>query len=414
MRKEAVKYLCEGSFIRQCISWLDRKLGNLARKRIMKNIPIENNKIVFMTYNNKYICNPKYIAEEIIRKKLPYQLIWIVDKKGPVPKNFPAEIKCVRRESYDAYFHMSSAKVWVDNSINFFWQPVYKKKSQFYIETWHGSMGLKRVGKDDVQNKRWLRSAAACSKNTDFCISNSKFEDMVFNTTHWPNTPSLSYGHPRNDILFYQPDSIEYADCRSKVIEFFNNESKNNYHISDNDKLLLYAPTWRDDGRTDCYNINFDLLINSLEERFGGSWKVLFRMHFHDRKKIVNISPEMQNRVIPATTYSDMQELMLAADAGITDYSSWACDFVLTRKPLFIYATDLSKYNTERGLYYPLETTPFPIATDNDELSQRIISFDEKTYLCKCKEFLADKGCYEDGHAAERVVAKIQELIELH
>ena len=58
--------------------------------------------------------------------------------------------------------------------------------------------------------------------------------------------------------------------------------------------------------------------------------------------------------------YSDIQELMVSSDALITDYSSCIYDFMLSRKPGFIYATDADKYNNGRGLYYSLTSTPFP------------------------------------------------------
>ena len=72
---------------------------------------------------------------------------------------------------------------------------------------------------------------------------------------------------------------------------------------------------------------------------------------------------------------------------------------------------DLEKYDQERGFYYPLETTPFPIAMDQEELSGEIADFDEELYTERCQSFLEEKGCMEDGHACTRIVDKIQELI---
>lgn len=401
-----IRYACEGNLIRKGIAYLDKLLGSLIRKITMRRQKIQNNKIVFMTYNNGYICNPKYIAEELIRRNLDYELVWITPKKGGAVY-LPDSIRCVCRESFESYMEMATAKIWIDNSINFFWVPIAKKKGQYLFETWHGSMGLKRVGKDDVQNKRWLRVAKKYNKNTDFCISNSEFEDEVFRTTHWPNAEILHYGHPRNDILFLSRETARYHEIREKVFSFF---AEKDVSLQADDHFVLYAPTWRDDGRTDCFDIDFKELISALERKYGGSWKVLMRLHFHDRKKSFAIDESLKDAVIPATAYPDMQELMAVSDVGISDYSSWVCDFVLTRRPVFIYATDLEKYNTERGLYYKLETTPFPIATNNDELVENILNFDAVKYDQGCTEFLKDKGCFEQGTAAKQVVDKIVEL----
>ena len=82
---------------------------------------------------------------------------------------------------------------------------------------------------------------------------------------------------------------------------------------------------------------------------------------------------------------------------------------MLSRKPGFIYANDIEKYNNLRGFYYPLESTPFPIATNNEELIKNIKDFDEENYKNKVEIFLKEKGCIEDGHASERVAKYIVE-----
>lgn len=103
---------------------------------------------------------------------------------------------------------------------------------------------------------------------------------------------------------------------------------------------------------------------------------------------------------------------MAAADVGITDYSSWIYDFMLTRRPCFIYASDMSQYNHQRGFYYPLEETPFPLATTNEELQYNIVQFNEELYCNKVEKFLEEKGCMEDGHACERIEALILNCLD--
>ena len=124
-----------------------------------------------------------------------------------------------------------------------------------------------------------------------------------------------------------------------------------------------------------------------------------------------NLKKTLPDFVINANEIADIQELLLITDAGITDYSSWICDYILTGKPGFIYANDMKKYNNERGFYYPLEETPFPVAENNSQLINNILNFDNEKYQEKVKIFLKDKGCMEDGHAAERVVDLIEELM---
>ena len=112
------------------------------------------------------------------------------------------------------------------------------------------------------------------------------------------------------------------------------------------------------------------------------------------------------------SAYDDVQELLASADCAITDYSSCIFDFVLTRKPGFIYAPDIEKYNQERGFYYSLYDTPFPVARDNDELVFNIKTFDNNLYLSKVGEFLKEKGCVDDGSAALRTVNLVEKLLD--
>ena len=147
-----------------------------------------------------------------------------------------------------------------------------------------------------------------------------------------------------------------------------------------------------------------------MTERFGGEWEILVRFHPTVRKERKKM--RIKNKVKDVTIYPDIQEIMAISDVAITDYSSWIYDFVLTQRPGFIFAVDIEKYNTERGFYYPLETTPFPIAVDNDELVNNIMQFDTDLYEKKVINFLNDKICFEDGHASERVAKVIKDLIE--
>lgn len=85
---------------------------------------------------------------------------------------------------------------------------------------------------------------------------------------------------------------------------------------------------------------------------------------------------------------------------------------MLTRRPLFIYATDLDQYDQGRGFYYPLTETPFSISQNTDELSENILAFDDGAYQARIDDFLAKKECVDDGHASERIVGLIKQVTD--
>lgn len=396
MNKKVKQILVEGNLFGYIRKKVDYLIGLLSRRIIYQKGEIQNNKIFVMTYDGLYACNPRYIVEELLRQKLPVQIVWAVAPEitEEQRREFPAGIRLVTRGSFEMYEEMSKAKIWIDNALNCVWDGMPKKDGQIYINTWHGSLGIKRLS----GNRTWMMRAKRCRKVTDFCISNSTFEENVYRDTFWPETPYLKYGHARNDILFR-------VDCRDalrrEVFQYFGLDAEQ--------KIVLYAPTFRDDMRTDCFNLDFDALKASLERRFGGSWVILVRMHFKNRLDDTTFA--QRDWLKNATPFPDMQKLLAVVDAGITDYSSWAYDFVLTRRPLFIFATDIDRYNNQRGFYYPLEETPFSIARSSGELCENIAAFEESVYVNRVESFLEEKGCIEDGHASERIVEKIKEVI---
>ena len=374
------------------------------RWRKSKHIKVNPRKIVFLTINNMYTCNPKYIAEELLKRNLDYELVWMTTKKVIVDNHFfPKGITLRFINTPEAFIDIMSAKVINDNGFKYqegHYLP--KLPGQIYIETWHGSLGLKRFGAKYDSVKTRVKAAKRCGKLTDFCISNSDFEtNLVYHGEFWPTASVWKVGHPRNDILI-NANSNEQKELKQKICEI--------YQIDEKKKIALYAPTFRDDMSEGYYQIELYLLQQTLKRRFSGEWHIMIRYHFISRNLAVTI--QENDYVTNVTNYTDMQELLAITDVGITDYSSWICDFVLTKKPAFLFATDISAYENERGFYYPLKTTPFPLATSNDELMENILNFDEKSYVEKCDNFIAEKGCEENGSAAFETVNKIIQLME--
>lgn len=372
-----------------------------------KDLPIRNNKIVFSNFKgNGYGCNPKYILEEILKRNLPCEICWLTNNVRKEFKNFPSRVKLVKFRSKQALKELADSKIWVDNQRKIFHiqMGLKKKDNQFYINSWHGSLGIKKIGADSpltsIQND-WVPYGKKDSEMIDYLISNSTFENDVYKNNFWGKGKILTFGHPRNDIFFYNNEQLN--EIKKKVFKKLN--------ISFNKKVLLYVPTFRDYGALDCYNLEVENLLKSITDKFGGEWVLAVRMHPNLKNEALKLF-KFTSTTVDASSYSDIQELLVSSDIAITDYSSCIFDFMLSRKPAFIFATDIEKYNNERGFYYPLESTPFPVAKNNEELVQNILNFDNEKYTKEVEKFLADKGCIEDGHAAERVVDLIERLIK--
>ena len=370
-------------------------------------VGIDQKKILFTNFSGNYECNPKYICEEILRRRLPWKLFWVVWGEGAqknviAPGRYPEGLVLRKRYSKEFYHDLFSAHVIIDNGLSFVSAAYGKKPGQVLINTWHGSLGIKRFPKDDsIWNWNYNRLGRWNGRITDFIISNSEFEEGYYRENYFQKTPVRRFGHPRNDPLFCR-DPAKIAAVRDKVYGA--------YEIPKDYRICLYAPTFRDNGDDSLYMLPYSRLRAVLKERFGGKWAIMTRFHCRSRGVMARVS--MPWGVISATDYPDIVDLMIASDVGITDYSSWICEFIHSGKPGFLYATDVQAYDCERGFYDPLDRMPFPFATDGDGLVAAVRGFDAEKYAKDCVEFIRRKGCVDDGHAAERVVDLLEQIME--
>lgn len=367
------------------------------------DLPVQKNKILFRTNNRmSYNCNVKYIAEEIIRRKLPYELVWLVSPYIlSYIKEIPPKIRLVMLKTQDSLYEYATSRIWIENNLDNLYvrKGFHKKEDQIWIMTWHGSVGLKKT----IKNTEALKNLEMYHKNAkfiDYMISGATYETRQRRKEFPGKGKVLQIGHPRNDILI----TGDYMAIRRKICEKFN--------IPFHKKILLYAPTWRTGKYSDCYLAEFNDILTALAKRFDGEWLVMLRSHYYTlglkEEKFVK-----SGEYVDVSLYPDMQELLVAADAMISDYSSSVLDYIWLGRPTFLYIPDRKRYEKEEGFLYPLEKTPFPLAGDINSLIQCIKNFDDSIFRKQSEEFCKGKGYVEDGHASERLVDFIEKLISV-
>ncbi len=366
--------------------------------------PIKKNRVVFCNFMNGYTCNLKYIAEELLKRENGLEICWINGYQAAKPEEFPAKIRVVDfADTRRARNLASSARILITNSCltRLLKVGFVKKQRQTYINTWHGSLGIKKVNfasevyKNDPE---WLKFNLKDSANVDYAISNSGFETEIYRKERLYKKNILLFGHPRNDVFF--KDSKIYA-----------NKIKTAQNIPENTKIILYAPSFRDNIRTNCYGLDYLRVIENLEKAFGEKYCFIVRFHPNMTGISSPALPESKS-IINATLYPDIQELLAGVDVMVTDYSSCIFDFMLSQKPAFFYAEDIEKYDKERGFYFPMSDAPFPLAVTTDELIENMLNFDEKSYCEKIKAFFERQKVFEDGHASERTADFTEELVK--
>lgn len=359
---------------------------------ILRVIPIKENKVVFSAFSaHSYSDNPKYIAEEILREKLPLDCVFVL--KDPDSCHVPLGIRKVKYNTLNYLYEMATAKVWIDNTRK---QPhIIKRAHQKYIQTWHGAIALKKIEKDAeyALSAEYIHTAKNDSSNIDVLTTNSIFGKNMMRSCFWYNGKIEITGSARLDIL-----TNTDIDIKETV--------RANLGIKNDEKVILYCPTFRRIDTTDVYDLDYAKLRDILKKKWPGNWRILLRLH-------PNMSSTMDVKlpyVSDVSKYPDINEIYTVSDVLITDYSSTMFDFSVIKRPIFIYAVDIDEYRKDRDTYFELRELPFPVAENNSELVDNIFSFNETDFQKNLKVFHESLSILEDGLASKRIAAMIKEF----
>ena len=354
---------------------------------LFRLLPLSEKKIIVNNYNGKgYGDNAKYIVDEIRRQQLPYDLVWIVEDGKSI--ELPDGIRKVRMWSLRCIYELSTAKIIISNVKNYL--PFLKRSSQYYIQTWHGPVPFKYIEQDavDLLSPRYIKESQQNSSITDV-------------GGFYGFRPIIDYASYESEAIFMKNFSVAVIAGDGIGPEV----------LAEGQKVVLYCPTFRDNGSISAYDIDTRKILDTLKHTTNQDWVMMVRMHPNDKKGIARF--HFDKNVLNMTDYPDMQELIFVADMQISDYSSTIAEFLIMQKPVFIYASDLEEYSKScRGLspaYYEL---PIHINRTNKELIQSIEQYDEAQFRQQLVPYLQHYNSFDDGHASERVVERIKSVID--
>ena len=350
-------------------------------------------------FGKSYSDSPKYLYEYLYDKYGDqYRFIWCLNRRTREVKRRPS---ICRRHSLRYVYYTARAKYFICNTR----QPAWfkKRKETVFVETWHGTP-LKKLAFDleDIHavsqdHKKLFYSQ---SKEWDYLVSANRFSTDVFERAFcFPREKIIETGYPRNDIL--------YSEHAGRIAE----EVKRELGIPKGKRVILYAPTWRDNQFYEKAKYKFTLVLDleRMRREFGNDSVLLLRTHYYiaDRLELSGLDDFVYN----GSGYGDVSRLYLVSDICITDYSSVFFDFANLKRPLLFFAYDLEDYKEEiRGMYLDMEKElPGPVVQTNDELIDALRHLDEVTeqYRERYERFY-DKFCHiDDGNAAERVVQAV-------
>ena len=351
--------------------WWFGKIVNWRAKWTKK----ENLVVATAFTGKKYGDNPRYIIEKLHDRSPQTTIQWLCEES--IKESLPPYIQAVdmknRKEVVRA---LAKASIIIENNRCFY--SLSQQSDQLHIDTWHGGLGFKKIGRDaDEFSKGRIRNGC------DLFLSNSDHLTKVFRSGFLYRGPVWKVGYPIEDALLTSD-----MDKRTFL---------ERYHIAEGTQIVLYAPTHRshDSWRSKIIPAN---IIKALEHRFGGKWVLV--VHWH---QIMNGKDKCLPGAIDVTDTANMQGLVKTADAFISDYSSSIFQAVQRHIPCFVYADDYEAYNVDRGLYYPLEEQPFPYALTEKALIDNILHYDAAVWEEKWQQYRKRMGHIVTGHSADDV-----------
>ncbi|WP_153463445.1 bifunctional glycosyltransferase/CDP-glycerol:glycerophosphate glycerophosphotransferase [Sediminibacillus terrae] len=368
---------------------------------VFMKMPVKDNMVILESFQGKnYNDSPKYIYE-YMRKHYPeFEYVWSLNDLN---KDIPGNPKKVRRLSLRYYYNVARAKFWISNAR----MPNYLNKRQetTYLQTWHGTP-LKKLAADmdevsmpGTNTVKYKRNFVREAGKWDYLVSPNAYSSKIFRSAFQFQNEMLETGYPRNDILS-APD-----------MEQLQKELKTKLGIPEEKKVVLYAPTWRDNEffERGKYRFNLQLNLEQMRSRLGDDYVVVLRMHYLIANQL-DIS-EFDGFAFDFSKYDDIGHLYLISDILITDYSSVFFDYANLKRPILFYTYDLDLYkDTLRGFYFDIEKeAPGPLLKNTIQIIEAIENIEElsKDYAERYNAFYGRFCAWDEGNAAEKVVNRV-------
>ncbi len=360
-------------------------------------LPMDERLAVYAAYWYRgFACNPAAIYLKARELSPGTKGVWVVARReqaDSLPEGVPYVV-----ENTPAYFKAMATAKYLVNNVNFP-HAMTKRPGSVHVQTQHGTP-VKKMGLD-------LRDHPAAAAGLDFdrllehvgrwdyLVSPNPHATTVFSRAYPGGYQVLESGYPRNDRLATATPE-QGAAVRGLL------------GVSPRDNVILYAPTHREQQSE--FTATLDLA--GFAKALGPGHTILVRSHyFYAGKPADQEAADPQHaRILDVSGHPAVEDLCLAADTLVTDYSSLMFDYAALDRPIVVYAPDWDEYRRVRGVYFDLMTEPPGIVTTDQEWLAEVIRTGESAgpWATRSRAAFRNRFCpYDDGHAAERVVRRV-------
>jgi CDP-ribitol ribitolphosphotransferase len=296
-------------------------------------------------------------------------------------------------------YRVASSRLVIVDDYFFPIYPVKKRPGVTIVQVWHACGAFKRFGRATLEAEwgadqiflKWV----PIHSNYDLTLVSSASIAPIYAEAFGQSTETISaaFGIPRTDVLLPSPrrDAAERA-VRERL------------GLRDGRTTILYAPTFRGADLKEA--VAPELLdIAALHRALGSEYRLILRLHSFV-KSAMRIPPEVGDFVVDASAEPDANEVLLAGDILVSDYSSIIFEYALLNRPMAFLAPDLAAYERERGFFFDYRTgVPGPVMEETEQLARWIQA--KQFDLQRVRTFAATSFDVMDGRATERFVSDV-------
>ncbi|MGE6257441.1 CDP-glycerol glycerophosphotransferase family protein [Heyndrickxia sporothermodurans] len=372
---------------------------------IFSVLPLKNKTTFVISFGDNAI----YIYEEMMKQKVKHDVVFLYKKSCKYNLQVYDSLTSIPFESFQlineikSIYHLATSKIIIVDNYFGFLSSIQLKKDVECIQVWHAAGAIKKFGLQDQsiskRTQKDINRFLNVYKQFNKIVVGSNFMGNIFiQAFNVTNDELMKTGVPRTD-LFFNEKKMDLI--KSKLIS----ENPN----LNNKKVILYAPTFRDD-QLDHYELSLDLRL--LYEKLGNEYVVLLRLHPAIKSRII-FEEEYPGFVYDYSSFIDINELFLITDILISDYSSVPFEFALLERPMLFYAYDLEEYQKSRGLWEDYQKmVPGPIARTSFDVVNIIENelFDKQ----QIKDFSLKWNEFSNGNASEKLVKYLHDKMEKH
>ncbi|GAA2954462.1 CDP-glycerol glycerophosphotransferase family protein [Kitasatospora cinereorecta] len=351
--------------------------------------------VLYSSFDGRqYSDSPRAVHEELARRATGVEHLWVVrDQQAAVP----AGVRAVALHSAEWYEALARSRWIVTNTQLPEW--FERADGQFVVQTWHGTP-LKRIGRDlagsPCADSAYMASMPLRAAQWSVLVSPNSFSTPVLRRAFGHTGEVMECGSPRNDML-HAPDRAKVAAAVRESLG-----------VPEGRRVVLYAPTWREDRpkQSGRYGLDLRLDLEQARRALGDDHVLLVRRHY-----LVGGSVPESDFVRDVSRYPDVAELMLISDVLVTDYSSLMFDFAQTGRPMVFHTYDLEHYrDTLRGFCFDFENrAPGPLVPTSAGVVEAL-RHPESTAAAHREAYARFRESFcdlDDGTAAARVVDRM-------